>query len=101
MSWRTRSIVKKQKDDYIALCMGRMRKQRFEEICENVVPCVYAAIGFALVQKGWGFKRINDLFNLSQEIWQEKCFEEGDMCEQFLNETGIDVRSRVEEGEEG
>lgn len=90
-------MAKKQKDDYLALMMGRLRKQRFEELCDNVVPCIYAAIGFALWQKGWRFQRISDLFALSQQIWQERCFAEGDMCQQFEDLTGIDVRARVEE----
>lgn len=64
----------------------------------NITPEVYAGIALALHRKhGWGFKRINDLFSESQEIWQE-CVDSGvNMKQMCLDETGIDVQRKVEE----
>ena len=39
---------------------------------EQITPEVYAGIALALHRKcGWGYKRINDLFEESQIIWNE------------------------------
>lgn len=64
----------------------------------NITPQVYAGIALALKRKhGWGYKRINDLFLESQEIWNECVQKEINMREMCLNETGIDVVQKVEE----
>lgn len=60
---------------------------------QQITPEVYAGIALALHRKyGWGYKRINDLFLESQNIWNE-CVNSGinmvKMCEE---ETGIEVR---------
>ncbi len=61
-----------------------------------ITPNLYAGIALALHRKyGWGFKRINDLFNESQEIWTECVQSDLDMTEMCLNETGIDVQAKV------
>ena len=52
---------------------------------------------FALHRKhGWGYKRINDLFTESQEIWNECIQSNMNMAQMCLAETGIDVQRKVE-----
>ena len=77
---------------HVADIMGQMRLNEFKQICDNVVPCVYAAIAIALYEKGWRYERINNLFARSQEIWNEKCIEPGNMIEQCEKLTGIELR---------
>ena len=62
----------------------------------QITPQVYAALALALHRKhGWGFKRINDLFCESQEIWEE-CVNKGiNMTKMCEDETGIDVVQRT------
>lgn len=72
-------------------------KEMYRQI-QNITPEVYAGIALALHRKcGWGFKRINDLFNESKEIWNE-CVQTGiNMPKMCLEETGIDVQRKVNE----
>lgn len=60
---------------------------------QQITPEVYAGIALALHRKyGWGYKRINDLFLESQNIWNE-CVNSGiNMVEMCEEETGIEVR---------
>lgn len=71
--------------------MKRVRKN-----IDKITPEIYAGIALALFrQHGWRYKRINDLFVESQQIWNE-CVENGiDMAEMCLNETGIDIRRNL------
>ena len=46
----------------------------------------------ALHQLGWGYKRINDLFLLSQDIWAESTCKSENMLQMCFNETGIELR---------
>lgn len=64
----------------------------------DVVPKVYAAIAISLQRKyGWEFEDINDLFNESQEVWNE-CVQTGvDMLKMCSDETGIDMQRKVSE----
>ena len=70
---------------------------KMERQCREITPSVYASIAIALRRKyGWGYKRISDLFEESQDVWNE-CIQ-GDismieMCERI---TGIDVRNKTE-----
>lgn len=82
------------KDQAVAYAMGLKRREEFKALCDNVVPCVYAALAIALYEKGWRFQRINDLFARSQEIWNEHCLEPGDMTDLCYRITGIDVVDR-------
>lgn len=72
--------------------------KRVQKNINNITPEVYAGIALALHRKhGWGLKRINRLFNESQEIWTE-CVQNGiNMTEMCLNETGIDIKGKVNE----
>ena len=75
--------------------------QQYKEMhkqIQNITPAVYAGIALALHRKcGWGYQRINDVFVLSQDIWNE-CVQSGvDMGKMCLEETGIDVQRKVEE----
>ena len=64
----------------------------------DTTPSVYAGIALALHRKhGWGYKRINDLFNESIIIWNECINSDMKMMEMCLKETGIDVQMKVEE----
>ena len=60
---------------------------------QQITPEVYAGIALALHRKyGWGYKRINDLFLESQNIWNE-CVNSGiNMVEMCEEETGIELR---------
>lgn len=59
----------------------------------QITPEVYAGIALALHRKcGWGYKRINDLFEESQVIWNECINSEINMVEMCEKETGIELR---------
>lgn len=76
--------------------MGEKRRDEFVAHIDNVLPCIYASLGIALYEDGWDYDKISDLFAKSQKIWEERCMEEGDMIDQFEQESGIQVRLRVE-----
>lgn len=60
---------------------------------KKVTPAVYASLAIALHRKyGWGYKRINDLFLLSQDIWAESTCKSENMLQMCFNETGIELR---------
>lgn len=66
--------------------------KRVQREIDNVLPCVYAGIALSLHRKhGWGYKRINDLFVESQNIWTEATEIGIKMDKLCLEETGIDV----------
>lgn len=72
--------------------------KRVQKVINNTTPEVYAGVALALHRKcGWGYKRINDLFNESQEIWAECNQSDINMIDMCLNETGIDVQRKVHE----
>lgn len=59
---------------------------------EQITPEVYAGIALALHRKcGWGYKRINDLFEESQIIWNECINSDINMVEMCEKETGIEL----------
>ena len=65
---------------------------------QNITPEVYAGIALALHRKyGFGYKRLNNLFCLSQEIWTECVNSDTNMIQMCLHETGIDVQRKVDE----
>lgn len=82
------------KEQAVVWAMGLKRRDEFKALTDNLVPCVYAALAIALHEKGYGFKRINDLFIRSQEIWNEYCYCQGDMTDKCLELTGIDVMNK-------
>ena len=60
---------------------------------DQITPEVYAGIALALHRKcGWGYKRINDLFEESQIIWNECINSDINMVEMCEKETGIELR---------
>lgn len=60
---------------------------------EQITPEVYAGIALTLHRKyGWGYKRINDLFEESQIIWNECINSDINMLEMCEKETGIELR---------
>ena len=60
---------------------------------EQITPEVYAGIALALHRKcGWGYNRINDLFEESQIIWNECINSDINMVEMCEKETGIELR---------
>lgn len=70
-------------------------KQLYKKI-EMITPQVYAGIALALHRRyGWGFKRINDLFAESQDIWEECLTKDINMIQMCEEETGIDVRPKT------
>lgn len=63
---------------------------------EQITPQVYACLALALHRRhGWGFKRINDIFIDSQEIWEECLSKNINMIQMCEEETGIDVQNRT------
>lgn len=63
---------------------------------QQITPEVYAALALALHRKyGWGYKRISDLFNESQIIWNECIQTDINMVQMCERETGIEVQARV------
>lgn len=72
--------------------------RKLQESIRDTKPSVYAGIALALHRKhGWGYKRINDLFNESIVIWNECIQSDVKMLEMCENETGINVKMKVEE----
>ena len=62
---------------------------------QQITPEVYAAIALALHRKNkWGYKRINELFEESQKIWQESVNEDKDMVQMCMDETGIELKNK-------
>ncbi len=62
---------------------------------QQITPDVYAGIALALHRRyGWGYKRINEVFTVSQEIWEEYAESNINMAEVCERETGIDVRAK-------
>ena len=60
---------------------------------EQITPEVYAGIALTLHRKyEWGYKRINDLFEESQIIWNECINSDINMMEMCEKETGIELR---------
>lgn len=71
-------------------------KHMYQKI-QQITPEVYAGIALALHREhGWGYKRINDLFNASQDIWNECVQSELNMIQMCYEETGIDIARKVE-----
>lgn len=71
-------------------------KQMYQKI-QQITPEVYAGIALALHRKcGWGYKRINDLFAESQEIWSECVQNEINMIQMCHYETGIDIERKIQ-----
>ena len=70
--------------------------KRIEQQVSLITPKVYASVALALHRKyGWGYQRINDLFVLTQDIWNE-CIETNvDMIAMCEAETGITVANEV------
>lgn len=72
-------------------------KEMYRQI-QNITPEVYAGIALALHREyGWGFKRINNLFCKSQDIWNECVQTDKNMMQLCFKETGIDVQRKVSE----
>lgn len=64
--------------------------KEYQKKVNNLTPEIYAAIAIALHTKcGWGYKRINNLFQLSEKIWDECIAQEIDMVTKCENEIGI------------
>lgn len=78
----------------VAQAMGNYRAKEFKKITDNLVPCVYAALGMALYEQGWRHKRIDALFKRSQEIWEDKCWKDGNMVDRFEEMSGIEIRRK-------
>ena len=61
---------------------------------EQITPDVYAGIALALHRKcGWDYEQINELFEESQNIWNECVNSDIDMIHICEEETGIELRS--------
>lgn len=66
----------------------------------QITPQVYAALALALHRKyGWGYKRINALFEESGTIWQECINGDVNMIKMCEDETNIRIVDSVLGGE--
>lgn len=62
---------------------------------QQITPEVYAGIALALHRKcGWEYEQISELFDESQNIWNECVGLEIDMVQMCEEETGIELRNR-------
>lgn len=62
---------------------------------QQITPEVYASLALALHRHcGWEFEQIEELFGVSQLIWEECLDKDIDMIEMCLQETGIELRNR-------
>lgn len=59
---------------------------------QQLTPAIYASIAIALHERGWGYKRINDLFCDSQQIWEDHSGNITDMIKKCEELTGIELR---------
>ena len=67
--------------------------KRVQREIDNILHNIYAGIALQLHRNhGWGYKRINDLFNDTEKLWYESIDKNMNMAEMCLEETGIDVR---------
>lgn len=65
----------------------------FEKKIKQIVPQVYACIAIALFKEyGWTYEQIEELFNISQDIWADNADRQENMLERCANETGIELR---------
>lgn len=49
----------------------RNRADNIKYAANIITPFFYAALALALKERGWGYKRINDLFKETERIWTE------------------------------
>lgn len=69
----------------------------FKSQVVKITPKIYAGIALALHREyGWGYKRINDLISISQDIWNESVEAGTDILEMCEEETGICITNRIE-----
>lgn len=68
------------------------KARRTYQDAQNMVPAIYASIAIALHDRGWGYKRINDLFCDSQQIWEDHYGNITDMIKKCEEITGIELR---------
>lgn len=61
---------------------------------KNITPEVYACIALSLYRKyGWEYEQIRELFDVSQDIWNECIHLDIDMLQMCEEETGIELRA--------
>lgn len=74
------------------IMVERNRKEYVEKASNDIVPPIYAAIALALHKEcGFGYKRINDVFLSSQNIWESHVGNLQAMIDLCEEETGIKV----------
>ena len=60
---------------------------------QQITPEVYASLALALHRQcGWEYEQIEELFGVSQLIWEECLDKDINMIEMCLQETGIELR---------
>ena len=60
----------------------------------DITPSVYASIAIPLVENyGWNGDEVENLFQMSQDIWQDNATDRMTMIETCLELTGIDLRA--------
>ena len=69
----------------------RNRADNIKYAANIITPFFYAALALALKERGWGYKRINDLFVESEKIWAAyvENYDERTMVEVCEEKTGI------------
>ena len=56
-----------------------------------ITPEIYASMAIMLHRKGFSTEEIEDMFALSQEIWNECIDRDVNMIQRCLEETGVSV----------
>ena len=60
----------------------------------DITPSLYASIAIPLVENyGWNGDEVENLFQMSQDIWQDNATDRMTMIEKCLELTGIDLRA--------
>lgn len=60
---------------------------------QEITPAIYASFALALYRRGWRYKRINDLFMETQDIWKENSGSLTDFLKEVYEQTGIELRN--------
>lgn len=81
----------------------KSQARNIAEYCDMALPYLYSAFAIVLSKKGWGYKRISNLFAETDQVWQEY-LDSGvmdsilDVCEQ---KTGIRLMGQIEASQKG
>jgi hypothetical protein len=85
-----------RKNNYLIEQAKHLEKQKkaFEEMAARNIAEIYSCIAKALYDKyGWDGDKIEELFVLTQQMWEENADSMDKMIDWVAETTGIEVRS--------